>query len=91
MSSAELQAGVAYVLNGLTATKTSRETVPPAVGLLVKSGTTGEYFMVKLRMGGARRWCPRPRMVQLASFVRVATAREVAIGWPTDYTAKEAA
>jgi hypothetical protein len=78
------------VLRGLIEVGTKRQPRPPAIGKLVAAGPAGEVFAVKLRVMSAARWCPRARYVPLASFVRVATAREIAIGWPVDGT-KEAA
>lgn len=89
MKAHELVPDRVYVLRGLVRNggHNSRQPMPPALGLLVRP-VTARLFMVRLRMGGVRKWAPKPRFVMLASFEREATQREIAMGWPCDYNRK---
>lgn len=79
----ELELGKVYVLRGLQRASghAANGTLPPVVGRLERV-VSRTLFVVKLRMGGWKRWAPKGRFVLIESFVREATAREVELGWP---------
>ena len=77
-----IEPGRAYVLRGLSSDprepKTSK--IPPTVALLVRVDARGP--VVRLHMGGWRRWSPTVRRVLPSNIVREATRREMVIGMP---------
>jgi hypothetical protein len=80
--------GKPVVVRGLTVDarwpgKRSGNFLPPRVALVAKAINPLTIF-VKLRMGGARRWQSKGRLVALAQVVRLATPREVTLGMVVD-------
>lgn len=66
----------------------SKVRMSPRIGIVVRY-VTARTMLVKLWMGSAPgmrrgRWCPRPRLVELANVARAASKREEVIGMVLD-------